>query len=99
LRHRRVDAWKCLFRKGNCDCDITRFLCGRGISKVQHTVWSKACGLLCDGSGVASHVGVMLSRKLAGQIGLIAALSRALIRRGFVPMHDRGRVLADGPVR
>jgi hypothetical protein len=32
---------------------------------------------------------------LADRSGLIAGLSRVLARRGFTPVHDRGRVLAD----
>ena len=36
-----------------------------------------------------------LLRALADRTGLTGGLSRALARRGFVPLHDRGRVLVD----
>jgi Transposase DDE domain group 1 len=42
-----------------------------------------------------SHAGVVLLRALADRTGLTGGLSRALARRGFFPVHDRGRVLAD----
>jgi len=34
-------------------------------------------------------------RLLADRSGLTGGLSRALAHRGFVPVHDRGRVLVD----
>lgn len=37
-------------------------------------------------------------RLLADRSGLTAELSRASRRRGFAPVHDRGRVLADTAV-
>jgi hypothetical protein len=37
-------------------------------------------------------------RLLADNCGLTRALSKALARRGFTPVHDRGRVLADTAV-
>jgi len=48
-----------------------------------------------DGSGVVSHVGAALLRMLADRTGLTGALSGALARSGWWPVHDRGRVLAD----
>jgi len=48
-----------------------------------------------DGTGVVSHVGSVALRMLADRTGLTGALSGALARRGFVPVHDRGRVLVD----
>ncbi len=38
---------------------------------------------------------MVLLRALADRTGLTGGLSKALARRGFVPVHDRGRVLAD----
>ena len=62
---------------------------------MQFTAWSKGLRVTGGGSGVASHVGVVLVRLLADRSGLTQALSRSLQRRGFWPVHDRGRVLAD----
>jgi hypothetical protein len=42
-----------------------------------------------------SHACVVLLRALADRTGLTGGLSGALARRGFVPVPDRGRVLAD----
>lgn len=48
-----------------------------------------------DGSGVVAHAGSVGLRLLADQTGLTAEFSKALRRRSFVPVHDRGRVLVD----
>jgi len=53
---------------------------------VKHTTWSTA---------LSSHAGNVATRLLADQVGLTDALSGALARRGFTPVHDRGRVLVD----
>ncbi|MDQ4033262.1 MAG: IS1380 family transposase [Actinomycetota bacterium] len=45
-----------------------------------------------------NHAGAAALRLLADRTGLTGGLSRALTRRGFVPIHDRGRVLADTAV-
>ena len=45
-----------------------------------------------------NHAGAVALRRLADRSGLTGGLSRALARRGFVPVHDRGRVLADTAV-
>jgi hypothetical protein len=66
-----------------------------GTSEVQLTAWSKDLRVTGDGSGVASHAGAVLVRLLADRVGLTAGLSAALARRGFWPVHDRGRVLTD----
>jgi hypothetical protein len=47
---------------------------------------------------VVSHTGSAALRLLADRTGLTGALSKALRRRGFTPVHDRGRVLADTAV-
>jgi hypothetical protein len=44
---------------------------------------------------VVAHAGSIALRLLADRTGLTAELSRALARRSFVPVHDRGRVLVD----
>jgi hypothetical protein len=43
------------------------------------------------GHGVVSLAGSAALRLLADRTGLTGALSRALRRRGFTPVHDRGR--------
>ena len=62
------------------------------------TAWSKDLTVEVDGHGVVSHAGSAVVRMIADGTGLTAGLSRALTRRGFVPVHDRGRVLADTAV-
>lgn len=59
------------------------------------SAWSKDLSVEVDGHGVVSHTGSAVLRLLADNTGLTAGLSRALTRRGFTPVHDRGRVLAD----
>jgi hypothetical protein len=58
-------------------------------------VWSKGLGVEVGGHGVVSHAGSAATRMLADRAGLTGALSGALARRGFTPLHDRGRVLTD----
>lgn len=48
-----------------------------------------------DGSGVVAHAGNVAVRMLADRTGLTDALSAATTRAGFIPVHDRGRVLVD----
>ena len=62
---------------------------------MQSTAWSKDLRVTADGAGVVSHVGAALLRMLADRAGLTDALSAGLARRGWWPVHDRGRVLAD----
>jgi hypothetical protein len=62
---------------------------------VQSTAWSKDLRVTADGAGVVSHVGAALLRMLADRTGLTGALSAGLARRGWWPVHDRGRVLVD----
>ena len=42
-----------------------------------------------------SHAGAIAPRLLADRVGLTAELSKAMTRRRFIPIHDRGRVLID----
>lgn len=59
------------------------------------TAWSKGLSVEVGGHGVVSHVGSGLLRLAADRVGLTGALSTALARPGFWPVHDRGRVLSD----
>jgi hypothetical protein len=67
----------------------------RGTFRVDVTAWSKGLSVEVGGHGVVSHVGSGLLRLAADRLGLTSALSTALARPGFWPVHDRGRVLAD----
>ena len=60
--------------------------------------WSKDLTVEIAGQDVINHAGAAALRIIADRTGLTSALSRALARRGFVPVHDRGRVLADAAV-
>jgi len=62
------------------------------------TAWSRDLTVEVGGHGVVSHTGSAAVRMLADRSGLSAALSKALRRRGFNPVHDRGRVLTDTAV-
>lgn len=48
-----------------------------------------------DGVGVVAHAGSVGLRLLADRTGLTSELSKAMTRRSFTPLHDRGRVLVD----
>jgi len=60
--------------------------------------WSKDLTVDIAGHDVINHTGAAALRILADRTGLTSGLSRALARRGFVPVHDRGRVLVDAAV-
>ena len=62
------------------------------------TAWSRDLTVEVGGHGVVSHTGSAVLRLLADRTGLTAGLSKALRRRRFTPVHDRGRVLADTSV-
>jgi hypothetical protein len=62
------------------------------------TAWSRGLTVEVGGHGVVSHAGSAALRLLADRTGLTAALSKGLRRRGFTPVHDRGRVLVDTAV-
>ena len=62
------------------------------------TGWSRDLSVEVAGRGEVSHVGTVAVRLLADRTGLTQGLSRALARRGFTPVHDRGRVFADAAV-
>lgn len=58
------------------------------------TAWSNGLEVTGDGTGIVSHAGLGLVRKLSDKTGLTRGFSRALAS-GRVLGHDRGRVLAD----
>lgn len=62
---------------------------------MQSMSWSKGLSVTAAGTGVVSHAGSALPRLVADRVGLTGALSGALARRDFLPVHDRGRVLTD----
>jgi hypothetical protein len=65
---------------------------------VELNAWSKDLRVEVGGHGVVSHAGSAVLRLLADRTGLTGSLSKALRRRGFTPVHDRGRVLVDTAV-
>ncbi len=62
---------------------------------MKRTSWSTGLSVSADGVGVVAHAGIVAFRLLADRTGLTDELSKAMTRRGFDPVHDRGRVLAD----
>ena len=59
------------------------------------TAWSRGLSVTADGTGVVPLGGAVAVRLLADRVGLTDGLSSALAQRGFVPVHDRGRVWVD----
>jgi len=57
--------------------------------------WPQGLVVEAGGHGVVSRAGSAATRLLADRTGLTGGLSGALARRGFAPLHDRGRVLTD----
>lgn len=66
--------------------------------QVDTTGWSRDLAVDVGGRDVINHAGAAALRLIADGTGLTAGMSRALARRGFTPVHDRGRVLADTAV-
>jgi DDE family transposase len=60
--------------------------------------WSRALTVTGDGKSVVAHAGACGLRLVADRTGLTAGLSAALVRDGFRPGHDRGRVAVDTAV-
>ena len=58
------------------------------------TAWANGLEVTGGGTGIVSHAGLGLLRRLADKTGLTGGLSQAL-SSGRVLRHDRGRVLAD----
>ena len=65
---------------------------------MEFNAWSDDLTVEVGGHGVVSHAGSAVLRLLADNTGLTSALSKGLSRRGFTPVHDRGRVLVDTAV-
>jgi hypothetical protein len=64
----------------------------------ESSAWSRDLTVEIAGRDVINHAGAVTLRVIADRTGLTGALSGALVRRGFTPVHDRGRVLADTAV-
>jgi hypothetical protein len=62
---------------------------------VKRNAWSGGLSVTADGTGVVALAGSAAVRLLGDRVGLTEQLSTALSRWGFVPVHDRGRVLVD----
>src|SRR3954453_4475197 len=91
----RVGAAKSAPELGECGCRSRRPPGPRSTFQVHDSAWSKDLTVKVDGHGVVSHTGSAVLRLLADNTGLTSGLSRVLARRGFIPVHDRGRVLGD----
>jgi hypothetical protein len=59
------------------------------------TGWARGLVVSGDGKNLVSHAGAGVVRLLADRTGLTRAFSGALARKGFAPVHDRGRVFTD----
>ena len=86
---------KCLSRNEILDLSTVQHARAEGTSQVKHMTWSAGLSVTADGTGVVAHAGSVAVRLLADRVGLTGALSGALTRRSFRPVHDRGRVLVD----
>lgn len=62
---------------------------------MKRSSWSTGLSVSGDGVGVVAHAGSVGLRLVGDRTGLSGELSKALARRSFVPVHDRGRVLLD----
>ena len=90
-----MKARKCLSGKGNLGLRRSKNLELEGTPRVKRTSWSAGLSCTADGAGVVAHAGAVGLRLLADRTGLTGQLSKALARRSFVPVHDRGRVRVD----
>jgi hypothetical protein len=57
------------------------------------TEWAEGLSLSAGGRKLVGKAGIVPVRRLADKVGLTDALSSALVRRDFHPVHDRGGVL------
>ena len=62
---------------------------------MQSTSWADRLELVGDDDRLVGFAGALPLRLLAERTGLRAGLSRAMHRRGFDPVYDRGQVLID----
>ncbi len=77
--------------------DLRRFKYSsqKGTPQVMRSSWSSGLSVTGGGTGVVAHAGSVGLRLVGDRTGLTDQLSKALARRSFVPVHDRGRVLVD----
>ncbi|MBF8193121.1 IS1380 family transposase [Nonomuraea sp. K274] len=59
------------------------------------SAWALSLEMTGGASGLVGAAGVPLLRLLADRSGLRGRLSKALVKPGFLPGHDRGQVLVD----
>ena len=57
------------------------------------TEWADDLSLTTGGRKLVGKAGIVPARRLADKVGMTDALSGALVRRDFHPVHDRGTVL------
>ena len=62
---------------------------------MKRTGCSQGLSVTADGTGVVPLAGAVAVRLLADRVGLTDGMAAALSRRGFAPVHDRGRVWVD----
>lgn len=89
------EAQKGLFRIGNLGLATVQFLSVQHTPQVKRTSWSAGLSATAVGVGVVAHAGTVATRPLADCVGLTGVLSTATARRGYVPGHDRRRVLIE----
>ncbi len=65
---------------------------------MKDTPWDHGLKVTAEADGLVGHAGAVLLRKLAGQVGLTAALGSALARAGKFPLVDRGVALVSTAV-
>ncbi|MDT0201849.1 transposase [Nocardioides sp. AE5] len=82
-------------QQGKLGFATTQDLQPEGTLQVKRTSWSTGLSVSADGVGVVAHAGSVGLRLLADRTGLTAELWKAMTRRSFSPVHDRGRVLVD----
>jgi Transposase DDE domain group 1 len=75
--------------------ESTGFTSTEGTFEVDFTAWSRNLRVTADGEGIVALAGAVPVRMLADRSGLTGGLSGVLARRGFTPVHDRGRVVTD----
>jgi hypothetical protein len=81
----------------NWACDSPMITEQEGTLEVQVAEWSQGLSFSAAGRGVVSHAGAALPRLVGDRTGLTSQLSKALARTGFIPVHDRVRVLPTSP--
>lgn len=92
---RAVNETKCLLTTGYLDLRRFKNPIAEGTSQMHRTSWSAGLSVSGDGVGVIAHTGSIALRMVAERAGLVKHPSKAMARRSFVPVHDRGQVLVD----